>query len=133
MDIDTFYELASFEMDLRNERAMNSCIKVANFFYIKTFEDFSFSYQPSINKDEIIDFKNLRFMIKNILLIGTPGASKTHLATSIGIEAEKNRNGTYFIFSFLTGRLYDLDDKLVYTVCISALLNELILQFHKTM
>ena len=60
--VDAFYELTSFEMDLRNERAMNACVKVANFPYIKTFEDFDFSYQPSINKDEIIDFRNLRFM-----------------------------------------------------------------------
>ena len=67
--VDAFYELTSFEMDLRNERAMNACVKVANFPYIKTFEDFDFSYQPSINKDEIIDFRNLRFMEKkeNIL------------------------------------------------------------------
>ena len=95
--VDAFYELTSFEMDLRNERAMNACVKVANFPYIKTFEDFDFSYQPSINKDEIIDFRNLRFMEKkeNILLIGTPGVGKTHLATSIGIEAAKNRNSTY--------------------------------------
>ena len=86
--VDAFYELTSFEMDLRNERAMNACVKVANF-----------PYKPSINKDEIIDFRNLRFMEKkeNILLIGTPGVGKTHLATSIGIEAAKNRNSTYFI------------------------------------
>lgn len=94
--VDAFYELTSFEI---NERAMNACVKVANFPYIKTFEDFDFSYQPSINKDEIMDFRNLRFMEKkeNILLIGTPGVGKTHLATSIGIEAAKNRNSTYFI------------------------------------
>ena len=29
--VDAFYELTSFEMDLRNERAMNACVKVANF------------------------------------------------------------------------------------------------------
>ena len=34
---------------------------------------------------------------ENILLIGTPGVGKTHLATAIGIEAAKNRNSTYFI------------------------------------
>ena len=93
------YELTNFEMELRNERAMNACVKVANFPYIKTFEDFDFSYQPSISKEQILDFRNLRFMEKteNILLIGTPGVGKTHLATSIGIEAAKNRNSTYFI------------------------------------
>ena len=52
-----------------------------------------------LSKEQILDFRNLRFMEKteNILLIGTPGVGKTHLATSIGIEAAKNRNSTYFI------------------------------------
>ena len=82
--VEALYELTNFEMELRNERAMNACVKVANFPYIKTFEDFDFSYQPSISKEQILDFRNLRFMEKteNILLIGTPGVGKTHLATS---------------------------------------------------
>lgn len=97
--VEALYELTTFERDLRNERAMHACVKVANFPYIKTFEDFDFSYQPSIHKEQILDFKNLRFLEKaeNILLLGTPGVGKTHLATSIGIEAAKNRNSTYFI------------------------------------
>ena len=32
------------------------------FPYIKTLEDFNFSYQPSINRGQIFDFKNLRFL-----------------------------------------------------------------------
>ena len=79
--VEALYELTDFEMELRNERAMNACVKVANFPYIKTFEDFDFSYQPSISKEQILDFRNLRFMerTENILLIGTPGVGKTHL------------------------------------------------------
>ena len=34
---------------------------------------------------------------KNILLIGSPGVGKTHLATSIGIEASSKRVSTYFV------------------------------------
>ena len=73
--VEALYELTDFEMELRNERAMNACVKVANFPYIKTFEDFDISYQPSISKEQILDFRNLRFMerTENILLIGTPG------------------------------------------------------------
>ena len=73
--VEALYELTDFEMELRNERAMNACVKVANFPYIKTFGDFDFSYQPSISKEQILDFRNLRFMerTENILLIGTPG------------------------------------------------------------
>lgn len=97
--IDALYELTEMEMNLRSERAMNACVKVANFPFIKTFDDFDFSFQPSINKEQIINFKYLKFIEdkENIVFIGSPGVGKTHLATSIGIEAAKLRTSTYFI------------------------------------
>ena len=97
--IDALYELTTLEMDLKHERAMNACVRVANFPFIKTFNEFDFSFQPSINKEKILDFSNLRFIEnnENILFVGSPGVGKTHLATSIGIEAAKSRYSTYFI------------------------------------
>ena len=74
-------------------------IQFAGFPFIKSFEDFDFSFQPSINKEEILDFKNLRFLEKseNILFVGSPGVGKTHLATAIGLENARNNHSTYFI------------------------------------
>ena len=97
--VDALYDLTEREIKLREQRAMSSCVKVANFPFIKTFDDFDFSFQPSINRDKVLDLKNLRFIEnhENILFIGTPGVGKTHLATSTGIEAAKSRVLTYFI------------------------------------
>ena len=97
--VDGFYELTNLEIELMNEKAIYGCVRTAGFPFIKTFEDFDFSFQPTINKEQILDFKNLRFLEnkENIIFVGSPGVGKTHLATSIGIEAAKNRDSTYFI------------------------------------
>lgn len=97
--IDALYELTELEMELRTKRAMNACVKVANFPYIKRLSDFDFSFQPSINREQIMNFKYLQFIEnkENIIFIGSPGVGKTHLATAIGIEAASLRTSTYFI------------------------------------
>lgn len=55
-------------------------------------KDFDFEFQPSINKEQILDFTTLRFIEQqgNIVFLGSSGVGKTHLATSIGIAAAKN-------------------------------------------
>ena len=97
--VDGLYELTNLEIELMNERAIYGCVRTAAFPFIKSFEDFDFTFQPTINKNEIMDFKNLRFIEnkENIIFVGSPGVGKTHLAISIGIEAAKNRDSTYFI------------------------------------
>ena len=97
--VDCLYELTEYEiLNLEEKRKLHS-IQFAGFPYIKTFEDFDFSFQPSINKQEILDFKNLRFIEnkENILFVGSPGVGKTHLATAIGIENAKTYKSTYFM------------------------------------
>ena len=97
--VDALYELTNLEIELMNEKAIYGCVRTAGFPFIKTFDDFDFSFQPAINKEQILDFKNLRFVEKkeNIIFVGSPGVGKTHLATAIGINAAKNRDSTYFI------------------------------------
>ena len=97
--IESLYELTNLEIQARDDRATHACVRVANFPYRKELKDFDFSFNPKINKEKILDFKHLRFIEnkENILFLGVPGVGKTHLATSIGIEAAKNRKITYFI------------------------------------
>lgn len=91
--------LLKHEVKYREKSRANNNIRVAHFPYIKTINDFDFDYQPSINKEEIKDLSTLRFIEenKNVLFLGSPGVGKTHLATSLGIEAAKKRNSVYFI------------------------------------
>ncbi|GFR36216.1 MAG: IS21-like element helper ATPase IstB [Minisyncoccia bacterium] len=97
--IDALYELSNLELKSKQEKAILACVKTANFPFLKEIDDFEFEFQPSINKQQILDLKSLRFVEnnENILFVGTPGVGKTHLATSLGIECAKHRYSTYFI------------------------------------
>ena len=96
---DCLNHLLNEEISYKDSRAAEGIIKASNFPFRKTLDDYDFSFQPSINKDQILDFKNLRFLEnkENIIFVGSPGVGKTHLATAIGMEAAKNRQITYFI------------------------------------
>lgn len=96
---DGLYELTERELEYQKERAKVALVKVANFPFQKTFNDFDFNFQPLINRQEILDLKYLKFISnnENILFVGPPGVGKTHLATAVGIESALNRISTYFI------------------------------------
>ena len=76
--VNSLYELTKLELDVMNEKKAKHSIQFAGFPYYKTFEDFDFSFQPSLNKEEILDFRNLRFIEKteNILFVGSPRSWK---------------------------------------------------------
>ncbi|MCD8819720.1 IS21-like element helper ATPase IstB, partial [Mammaliicoccus sciuri] len=97
--IDTLVKLSDYEIAVKEKNMIESMVKVAAFPFKKELSDFDFSFQPSINKQELLDFSNLRFIenYQNIVFLGSSGVGKTHLATAIGMAAAKKRVSTYFI------------------------------------
>ena len=89
--VDALCELTSKEVEVKNFNAAHAMVKVAGFPHLKELKDFDFEFQPKINKQQFLDFESLRFLENNssIILIGNSGVGKTHLATSIGIAAQK--------------------------------------------
>ncbi len=62
--VDSLYELTNLEIELMNEKAIYGCVRTAGFPFIKNFEDFDFSFQPTINKRTNIRFQELKIYRK---------------------------------------------------------------------
>ena len=96
---ETLNYLTEEEIKTKDERASEGIIKASNFPFRKTIDDYDFSFQPSVNENQIKELTTLSFIEnhENIVFIGNPGVGKTHLAVALGIEAAKHRNSVYFI------------------------------------
>lgn len=97
--VEALVKLTNYEIDVREQNMIHSMVKIRAFPHRKEVDVFDFEFQPSINKQQILDFISLRFLEQqeNIVFLGPNGVGKTHLATSIGIAAAKKRTSTYFI------------------------------------
>ncbi len=77
------------EVSARTERDVTMKTRLARFPFVKTLEQFDFSFQPALNEAQIRELAAARFVAngENILLLGPPGVGKTHLAISLGVAA----------------------------------------------
>ncbi len=96
--VDALYSLTEREVRERQRRVDMAMVKVSHFPFQKGFEDYDFSFQPQLSRDEVVGLGDLRFVEarENVVFLGTPGTGKTHLAVAIGIAAAKSRYRTYF-------------------------------------
>jgi len=62
---------------------------MARFPFVKPLETFDFTYQPSIDKRQVMTLASCHFIEHgdNVIVLGPPGVGKTHLAVSLGIKA----------------------------------------------
>ena len=123
--LDAFLEITRRELRAKKENSQKNAISSAGFPFIRTLEEYDFDFQPSLCKEQVLAFRDLRFMEKNqnIILSGNSGTGKTHIAVAIGLEAAKSGRKTYFIESEkLLKKLWDAyqvgrdDDKIKYYV-----------------
>lgn len=96
---EAFLALTDQEVDFKQTLVFEQNIKRARFPQRKTFDMFDFSFQSTLNKQELLDLKNLQFMSdhQNIVFLGSPGVGKSHLAIALGVEACLQHKRTLFI------------------------------------
>ena len=82
-------QLIEGEAALRADRAVARRIQAARFPVIKTLDTFRWDWPKKINRLEIQDLFRLQFVQDhaNVILLGTVGLGKTHLATALGYAA----------------------------------------------
>lgn len=96
--------LLSAQINLRNNRRLQAAMRSSRLPAVKTLEQFEFSFQPSIKREQIESLHELGFLDRreNVVLLGPPGVGKSHLAISLAITAAQRGRRVYY------GTLVDL-------------------------
>ena len=83
---------------LRNNRRLQAAMRSSRLPAIKTLEDFDFSFQPSIEREQVDSLHELGFLARkeNVIFLGPPGVGKTHLAISLAIAAAQSGRRVYY-------------------------------------
>lgn len=102
-------EVLSKEVTLRQNAKITRLMKKAKFRELKWLKDYEWTEQlhlpATTTKEEIIDLRFLKGK-QNLLLLGSPGTGKTHLATALGAKAcEMGYEVRFFRVADLVGQL----------------------------
>jgi DNA replication protein DnaC len=87
------------ELDAKQKRRVTMGIKIAHFPVVKTFEEFDFKFQPSLDAKLVRELATGHFIAQaeNVLLFGPPGVGKTHVAIAVGRAAIEAGHSVLFV------------------------------------
>jgi DNA replication protein DnaC len=91
--------LLGCEVEARRSRYLRARLQLAHLPFLKTFDQFEFGFQPSIDERQIRELRTLRFIheASNVIFLGPPGVGKTHLSVALAEAAIQAGFGAYFI------------------------------------
>jgi DNA replication protein DnaC len=86
------------ELTTRQSRRIKMALQTARLTTIKTLAAYEFSFQPSLDRQQILTLGELEFVQRRqaLHLLGPPGTGKTHLAIALGVEAVKAGHSVHF-------------------------------------
>jgi DNA replication protein DnaC len=90
--------LLAAQVALRRERRLASALHSSRLPGIKRLDTFDFSFQPSIDRNQIMSLHELTFIERkeNVILLGPAGVGKTHIAISLAVTAAEKGKRIYF-------------------------------------
>jgi DNA replication protein DnaC len=125
--LEFLYGLIKDEITGRERSNLDRRMKQAHFPVIKRFDNFDFTFQPSISVSRINNVRECRFIenAENIVFAGQTGVGKSHLALALGVEAIERG---YKIFYTTVADLLD-EMKLASTIGQLSKLQQKLLKF----
>ena len=96
---DFLADLLAEEAQARRARYLLTRTRLAHLPYHKSFAQFDFGFQPSLDRRQLKELQTLRFVheASNVIFLGPPGVGKTHLAVALALQAIEAGFGAYFI------------------------------------
>jgi DNA replication protein DnaC len=90
------------EVERRAQKQLALHIRRAGINTTKTLESFSFNFNPSINRQQILDLSTCSYIRqrRNVLICGPTGVGKTHLAHALVHEACRRGYTALFINTY---------------------------------
>jgi DNA replication protein DnaC len=91
-------QLLSAQITLRNNHRLRTAMRSSRLPAIKTLQQFDFTFQPSIRREQLESLHELAFIKRkeNVIFLGPPGVGKTHLAISLAIAAAESGRRVYY-------------------------------------
>lgn len=91
-------ELVEQESNLRHDRSIQRRINQAQFPVIKTMDQFDWAWPKKVNQAQVKNLFRLNCIEEksNVVLIGSVGVGKTHIATALGYQACLKNNTVLF-------------------------------------
>jgi DNA replication protein DnaC len=91
-------QLLAAQVVLRRQRRLTAAIHAARLPALKTLDTFDFTFQPSIDRGQVLNLHELGFVTRkeNIILLGPAGVGKTHLALSLLVTAAQHGRRVYY-------------------------------------
>lgn len=91
-------QLLAAQVALRRSRRLTSAMRSSRLPAMKTLDTFDFSFQPSIDRAQILSLHELGFLERreNVIFLGPAGVGKTHLAISLAITAAERGKRVYY-------------------------------------